>query len=112
MVWQIRFWDFLKIGKVELPVLEKGGKPPRKHSFVVGLLPETPLFLPSSACGAGQGWVIRMTYAYTPYIRAYKEVSELIFSAYRLPEFLSRFKSDSSRAVIVLVSKSLTFVSN
>ena len=41
--------DFLKIGKVELPVSEKGGKPPRKHSFVVGLLPETPLFLPSSA---------------------------------------------------------------
>ena len=46
--------DFLKIGKVELPVLEKGGKPPRKHSFVAGLLPGTLLFSPSSACGAGR----------------------------------------------------------
>ena len=46
--------DFSKMEKVELSVSEKGGKPPRKHSFVVGLLPETPLSLPSSACGAGR----------------------------------------------------------
>ena len=45
--------DFLKIEKVELPSFEKGEKQPRKHQEMEDLLPETPQFLPSSACGAG-----------------------------------------------------------
>ena len=47
------FYNFLKMEKVELHPSEKGGKTPRKHQDPKGLLPKTPRFLPSSACGAG-----------------------------------------------------------
>ena len=53
--------DFLKIEKVELPSFEKGEKQPRKHQEMEDLFPETPQFLPSFACGAGESLLCTQT---------------------------------------------------